>query len=355
MQKSKSSFTSQLFWGLIPLVVFILAENFLETTLSVIISVSTGALIFAIQYIREKTVDKFLVLDIAVLTALGVSTIIFHSELFLKIKPGFTQLLFLIYLGYILFGNDALFSKFVARFSFGKINITPETLLLLKKNMKLMFYAFTVHTLLLFYAAFYLTMTQIVFISGIGMFIAVGGVILVMFIVKWIQIRFKEFVPIIDKNGNITGKASRDSVHNGSMALHPVVHVHILNESGQIFLQKRSLKAKIQPGKWDTSVGGHVKWNETIEKAVEREMLEETALKPENIQHFLNYQWDTDVESELVFSYVQITNKEPKINPKEAEQGRWWTFPQIETASPDEFTPNFIHEFKLLRDALKKE
>ena len=37
-----------------------------------------------------------------------------------------------------------------------------------------------------------------------------------------------------------------------------------LNGEGQLFLQKRSLHKDIQPGKWDTSVGGHVDLGEVL-------------------------------------------------------------------------------------------
>ena len=105
------------FLGLIPLVVFILAESLFETTTSAIISVSCGLIIFAVQYIRERFLDKFLIIDIIVLSILGAATALFKSELFLKLKPGFTQTLFLIYLGIIVFGSHDVFKQFTERFS----------------------------------------------------------------------------------------------------------------------------------------------------------------------------------------------------------------------------------------------
>jgi isopentenyldiphosphate isomerase len=354
MTKSSSSFTSQLFWGLIPLVVFILAESLFETTISAIISVSCGLLIFGVQYIREKHVDKFLVLDILILAILGAATALFDSELFLKLKPGFTQILFLIYLAVILYGKADTFKGFIERFSFGKMAITNETVLLLRKNMQLMLYVLLLHTALVVYAAFYWSMTVCVFLSGVGFFIAVGIAVFIPLISRWLKNMNTEFVPVVNEQGNIIGKAARDYVHNGSKALHPVVHVHVLNSSGQLFLQQRSKKAKIQPGKWDTAVGGHVKWKESIEQALAREMFEETRLKPRNINLLVKYIWNSEVESELVFSFLQITDSEPRINPSEAEQGRWWTFQQIAESPKEIFTPNFLHELPMIKTMLEK-
>ncbi len=354
MSLNKTSFTQQLFWGLIPLIVFILAESVFETTISAIISVSFGIIIFILQLVKYKVLDKFLLIDIAALSILGGATALFKSELFIKLKPGFTQTIFLIYLAIILFSNHKTFKQFTERFSFGKFVLSDDNVNLLRKNMKLMLYVLVIHTLLVFYAAFYWSMTVCVFISGVGFFVAAAIAIFAPLIIRKIRSIGIEFVPIVDEQGKVVDKATREYVHNGSHALHPVVHLQLINRSWQIFLQKRSSKSKIQPGKWDSAVGGHVKWNETIEQALEREMYEETKLKLSNVSLLSRYIWNSDIESELVFSFIQITDKEPTINPLEAEQGRWWTIPQIEESAQEIFTPNFLYELSEIKAIIKK-
>ena len=85
----------------------------------------------------------------------------------------------------------------------------------------------------------------------------------------------KEMFPIVDEEGNITGAATRGECHNGSKLLHPVVHLHVFNSQGELFLQKRPEWKDIQPGKWDTSVGGHIDLGESVEMALRREAREE--------------------------------------------------------------------------------
>lgn len=71
----------------------------------------------------------------------------------------------------------------------------------------------------------------------------------------------EEIFPIVNENGETIGSATRSECHSGSFLLHPVVHLHIFNERNELYLQKRSINKDVQPGKWDTSVGGHINLN----------------------------------------------------------------------------------------------
>jgi hypothetical protein len=84
-----------------------------------------------------------------------------------------------------------------------------------------------------------------------------------------------ELFPVITEEGVVTARTTRAVCHSGAMWLHPVVHLHIFNSRGELYLQRRSMKKDIQPGKWDTAVGGHVDYGEQIETALRREAREE--------------------------------------------------------------------------------
>ena len=160
----------------------------------------------------------------------------------------------------------------------------------------------------------------------------------------------EEIFPVVDKDGNTIGEAPRSICHDGkSMLLHPVVHLHFYNSSGELFLQKRSMTKDIQPGKWDTSVGGHVALEETIEAALFREAYEELGIEGFEPLFLARYVWESSREKELVNSFSTTSDKIPIINTEEIEEGRFWSIQEIRvTLGKNIFTPNFEYEFKLL-------
>ena len=83
---------------------------------------------------------------------------------------------------------------------------------------------------------------------------------------------------VYSPEGTKTGqKKSKSEIHRKGL-FHSTVHVWIFTEEGNILIQKRSKKKELNPGVWDVSVAGHVKFNENIKKAAKRETLEETGI-----------------------------------------------------------------------------
>ena len=157
----------------------------------------------------------------------------------------------------------------------------------------------------------------------------------------------QEIFPIVDENGTVMGSATRGECHNGSKLLHPVVHLHVFNSKGEIYLQKRPEWKDIQPGKWDTAVGGHVDYGETPEEALKREVREELGITDFEPEFVDKYVFDSKRERELV--YVNRATYDGEIQPSadELDGGRFWSMQEIrEAMGNDILTPNFESEFK---------
>lgn len=155
-----------------------------------------------------------------------------------------------------------------------------------------------------------------------------------------------EFFPIVDNEGNVIGKATRKECHSGTFLLHPVVHLHVINSKGELYLQRRALNKDIQPGKWDTSVGGHVDFGEEINEALIREVGEELGIHEFEPVFMLRYVFTSTQETELVHSFYAIYDGNIFPDPIEISEGRFWTYEEINKAMGlGIFTPNFEQEF----------
>ena len=157
-----------------------------------------------------------------------------------------------------------------------------------------------------------------------------------------------ELFPVVDETGKVIDKITREEAHHGSKKLHPVVHLHIIKQ-GAIYLQKRRDDKDIQPGKWDTAVGGHIDYGEEVIQALHREAFEELSIKNFEEHFIIRYIWDSAEEREMVFSFFtrDARNITPNIN--EISDARFWKFEEIETRiGKGIFTPNFEAEYNFL-------
>lgn len=163
-----------------------------------------------------------------------------------------------------------------------------------------------------------------------------------------------EWFDVVDEDNRVIGGATREQCHDGSKLLHPVVHVHIFNSEKKLLLQKRKLNKDIQPGKWDTSIGGHIQAGESLEDAIKRESLEEAGINIDlkKLIHIAKYVFESEIERELVFSHVYLYDGPIIFQESEIDEVRFFDYDEIKTLmSKGETTPNFEKEFSLLQTA----
>ncbi len=154
----------------------------------------------------------------------------------------------------------------------------------------------------------------------------------------------EELLEIVDKEGNVIGIAPRSEIHGNSSLLHKVVHVLVFNEKGEILLQKRSINKDVAPGKWDTSVGGHISPFEDLITAAKRETEEELGFTPDNLRFLYSYIHSNSYESELVYTFSCIRNSNFSFNKTEIDEIRFWKLDEIKNAIGKELLSNNFEE-----------
>lgn len=157
-----------------------------------------------------------------------------------------------------------------------------------------------------------------------------------------------ELFDIVDEDDNVIGTAPRSECHGNPALIHRVAHVLVVNAKGDLLLQKRSPHKDIQPGKWDTSVGGHLDPGETYHDAALREMAEELGLTGLPLTFLYKSKIRNEIESENVATYLTRYDGEVVWNPREIDAVRYWPAGEIEAAiGTGVFTPNFEEEWAM--------
>ncbi len=156
----------------------------------------------------------------------------------------------------------------------------------------------------------------------------------------------EELFPVVDEEGRVTGSIRRGAAHDGTKILHPVVHLHLWNSRGELYLQKRPSWKDIQPGKWDTATGGHVNYGEEVDAALRREVAEELGVTDYIPKEVGRYVFEGLRERELVYVFETVYDGEVRPATEELAGGAFFSPSAIkERIGTGFFTPNFEEEY----------
>lgn len=126
---------------------------------------------------------------------------------------------------------------------------------------------------------------------------------------------------VVDEDDNVVGCASRSECHRRGL-IHRSVYVIVVNERGEIFLQKRSIKKDLYPGYYACSATGHVEYGESYENAAKRELKEELGIEAP-IKMIGKFKCFSDIEREISALFVCHYNGPLNLNSEEVSGGEF--------------------------------
>ncbi|MFA6567164.1 MAG: NUDIX domain-containing protein [Victivallales bacterium] len=155
-----------------------------------------------------------------------------------------------------------------------------------------------------------------------------------------------EIFEIVDEDNRVVGTAKRSECHGNPSLVHRTAHVVVFHPDGRILLQKRSAGKDVQPGKWDTSVGGHLMPGEDFETAARREMLEELGIPAgQPLKYLFDSKIRNSIESENTRVFSTVYAGSFSFQECEIDEVKFWTVCELrKEMETDSFTPNLVVE-----------
>ena len=231
------------------IITYFIADEFFGPKIGLLAAIILGGGEFLYALFKEKRVDKTILWNTVLFIALGILSVLFEGSSLEKLQPAVIEAALTFLLGIFAFSKADITQTMPTSYR-RSIQITPEQQNAMRRMIKFLFYLLGIHTLIVFVAAFFAPESTYSFINGPLLYLLIGLFFITLFIKNRIlarAARYEEWLPVVDEKGEVIGKATRRSCHSGSKLLHPVVHLHLINSKGDIFLQKRSQKKDLLP------------------------------------------------------------------------------------------------------------
>lgn len=153
---------------------------------------------------------------------------------------------------------------------------------------------------------------------------------------------------IVDASDRVIGSAPRSAIHARGLR-HRAVHLWLYDPAGRILLQRRSLSKDREPGKWTSSVSGHVNSGEEYDAAMLREIPEEIGVPAKSCRDFGRVGYFSacpETDQEFVWLYRAVHDGPFQPDPSEVAGLEWFPVHQLEAKiqkQPQEFSSCLLH------------
>jgi len=349
--------------GLIPLLLFAVADYYYSYTLSFVVALvfcAVSCLIF--RHLRKGEVYQFMFLPV-VATLLLYSIFLFAQldSILSEYSVVILEILLVIVLSLV-----SLLRKFVLR-KVRNIGFPPDKQTYVNASLNEFYYIAQItqylYTIHLFCVMFYLLLPDDVKNPHLEPFffkhleIIIGVLIIVYEQIRLYMIRKylrqEEWLPVLNENGKVIGRIARSiSIASMRKFYHPVVRIVLLHK-GMLFLAKRSEEEIVSPEKLDYPFKQYVKYKQSLEDTaseVIQPYIESNAVNP---RFMVRYTFEDSVVKHLVAVFVVNIPSEDFFIQENMPKGKLWTVKQIEeNIGKGLFSDYFEQEFSYLKNTV---
>lgn len=162
----------QMLPGLLPLFVFIAADEIWGTETGLYVAVLFGIVELFITRIKNGRYDRFIIFDTAFLVILGAVSILLENEIFFKLKPALIEGILCVILAVSVFTPANIVLAMSQRYMKNvNMTLTDAGINAMRRMLKILLTVTSLHAALVVYSAFYMSKESWLFISGVLFYI----------------------------------------------------------------------------------------------------------------------------------------------------------------------------------------
>ena len=173
-----------------------------------------------------------------------------------------------------------------------------------------------------------------------------------------------ELIDIVDENNELIGIVEERNIAHEKNLWHRHVNSWIMNERGEILLQRRAATKARHPNVW-AKTGGHVDSGETPEEAIQREVKEEVGiLIPKEQIEIISIRKSKNPDNNFfIYNFIFTVNykiEEYKLQNEEVSEVKYFTIEEIVQAKKSKnkdfvFSKWYDEDFYEEIDTLKRK
>ena len=162
------------------------------------------------------------------------------------------------------------------------------------------------------------------------------------------------FVPIVNKKGDVIGKAiATEAINRKNDYINPVIRIAAASH-GMLFLLPRPQCTTLEKGKIDLLMEGYLLYGESLEQGVSRVLRQTLPTAPlSNLHYNFMYHFENEATNRLIYLFTLDLDDDSILCNEAFKGGKLWTFQQIEhNLNRNFFSQCFEYEYEHLESII---